>query len=378
MVDSDDRDEGGKVVARRIRFQGAQLMTRGSWTYAGFGVAAVAIAVAAWALVADADRVPREPIDVVGPSKPGTTTAGGDLTARPIGPVGAAPITPRAAEAVPMAGPPSEWPQLKGIAFDVATERPVGAFTYWIVAHDGSDPVARLAGQPAVRHKAPSGIFRSRQRPGRYDVVIEAAGYLRCVRTNIEVPNPSRKPLGFALETGAGIAGLVYTEQGMPAPDVAVFLHVQRLSEGSETPRVSAARTAADGTFQFTPLDPGQYAISLLEPDNRRDRLAAIYVEDRVTKVDLTLATRHQLTLQLRDDAGRPVPEARIELVGDGRIAKAVATKGGLAVLEHVDDGSYSLRISRDGFEPYVEDLELSGGFGQTMRWIGLSRSTPR
>lgn len=355
-------------------------MARGTWTWAGLAVAAAVVVAAAWTLLADDGPAPDVPVDVVGPSDRETGEAGDPLVAP-----GVTPGAPRAAraerpeaEAVPLAGPASEWPQLKGIAIDVANEKPVGDFTYWVVPHDGSDPIARLDEVPGNRHSEASGVFRSRQRPGLYDVVIEAPGFLRCVRTALEVPMPTRKAYGFKLETGAGIAGTVFTEQGMPARDVPVFLHVQRLEPASDPPRTAATRTDRDGRFQFTPLDPGQYAVSLLEPDNRRDRLGAIYVESSVTPVDLTLATRHQLTLRFRDEAGRPVGGARVELVGDGRVASAVATSGGLAVLEHVGDGRYSLRVDREGFEPHVEDLVLEGGFGQTMRWIGLVRSPPR
>lgn len=356
-------------------------MARGTWTWIGLGVAAVTVAAAAWTLLAEeAPGGGPQGVEVVGRRASDEPAADAPLVAPEREQPRARPREREAAapEAVPLAGPASEWPWLKGVVLDAADAAAVERYTYWIVPHTGDDPLARLDTVPGHRHTGPGGVFRERCRPGRYDVVVEAPGYERLVRSDLAVPMPTRDGYGFRLETGAGIAGTVYTEQGMPAPDVPVFLHVGELLPGGDVPRDAMTNTGRDGSFRFSPLDRGRYELSLLEPDNQRDRLAAVYVEDHVTKVDMVLATRHQVTLRLRDEAGRPVAGAHVELIGGGRAADAVSTDGGLVVLEHVADGTYSLRVDRRGFEPHAEELVLDGGYGQTMRWIGLSRSEPR
>ena len=325
----------------------------------------------------------RPPLDS-GPASPAALgehtgpTAGADLPAVDGQP---APATPDALPA------PSDTPveqlgpnAIIGRVLDDATGQPVTAFNVDALPWEPGPPLERLA----AAHDRPerskpftgaAGIFRLERTPGRWDVIVNADGYLPGVLADVTVPREDGQPTEIRLSRGPSLTGLVSDAQGRPAPDVPVFLHVVRQFTDEPPPRKALAQTDDLGRFRFSPLPPGEYAISLLELDNPVDRLAGLRVDSGTVDVSLPMQPRHQLVICVNDDGGRPIQDALVELSGTGRLASERTNPSGQAVVRYLADGDYELSIEREGYEPLRDTLPLRGGSGEQVRWFRLTSS---
>jgi hypothetical protein len=260
-----------------------------------------------------------------------------------------------------------------GRVIDAEGGDPVSVFQVHVLPHEATPALSRLEAVPPVPFHRASGIFRIDREPGIYDVVVIAPGFEPGVLEALEVPLPDARPVGIPLHRGAGIAGRVLDENGRVAAGVPVFLHVTALRDPRDRPpRLALAHSGLDGSFSFSPLPPGEYAITALEPDNEVDRVGGLRVSDGTIRTDLVLRARHQVQVQVRDDRGRPLEGASIELRGEGRLESDATNEQGLALLQHVPDGHYELEVSHPGHAPLREELVLEGGTGETLRFLPL------
>ncbi len=267
--------------------------------------------------------------------------------------------------------------QIAGRVRDLDTGEAVAAFQVYVLAHTTESPLRRTGDAVPTPFKRGSGVFRLDQEPGLYDVVVTAPGYHPVAVRGIVVPPQQRKPYAFEMSRGAGITGIVLGYDGMPLKQVALFLDVKWIEEGFDAPAVTTTRTGPDGRFVFSPLAPGEYAISALEMNNTVDRLAAIRVRDELVEVSIPVAARHQLQVAVKDQGGRPVGDAAIEVRGEGRIFTAMTAESGLAVIDHLQDGDYTLSVSHLDFQDSRDVVTLYGGTGFTVRWITLEDRPP-
>ena len=268
-----------------------------------------------------------------------------------------------------------------GRVVDDATGRPVDAFHVDVLPWEaGPAPLERLAAahdrpERSTPFKDGSGIFRIERTPGRWDVIVHADGYLPGVLGDVTVPREDAQPTEIRMLHGPSLTGLVSDAEGRPAPEVPVFLHVTRQFTDEPPPRIALAHTDTLGRFRFSPLPPGEYAISLLEQDNAVDRLTGLRVESGTVDVSLPMQPRHQLVILVQDEAGRPIQDALVELSGAGRLASDRSNAAGQAVVRYLADGDYELSIEREGYEPLRETLPLEGGAGERMNWFRLTRA---
>ena len=260
---------------------------------------------------------------------------------------------------------------------DDATSQPVPAFSVDVLPAEPGPPLERLA----AAHDRPegtkpftsaAGVFRLERTPGSWDVIVSAQGYLPGVLAGVVVPAVNAQPTEIRLLRGPSIVGLVTDVSGRPAPDVPVFLHVTRQFTDAPPPEVTIARSDAGGRFRFSPLPPGEYAISMLELDNTVDRLSGLRVESGTVDVSLPLQPRHQVVFVVRDPADRPIEGATVELNGAGGSSSDSTNAAGQAVLRYLADGEYDLSIARDGYEPLADRVPLQGGAGEQVRWFRL------
>ncbi|WP_338273972.1 carboxypeptidase regulatory-like domain-containing protein [Corallococcus caeni] len=122
----------------------------------------------------------------------------------------------------------------------------------------------------------------------------------------------------FILDRPAKYAGTVLTEKGAPAPGVSV-----RLYTPSVTPESRTVLTDARGRFSFRSVEgpPGQ----LFAETATHDGLASVRTEPREDVV-LTLGPGMVIHGTVSDDAGRPIPGARVQ--ADLRDANAPSQRG--------------------------------------------------
>lgn len=287
--------------------------------------------------------------------------------------------------ATPQPLPPPDAPPVErlgpnaivGRVIDDATSQPVAAFSVDVLPAEPGPPLERLAAahdrpESSKPFTSAAGVFRLERTPGRWDVIVSAQGYLPGVLADVVVPAASFQPTEIRLLRGPSIVGLVTDAQGRPAPDVPVFLHVTRQFTDAPPPEVTLARSDAVGRFRFSPLPPGEYAISMLELDNTVDRLSGLRVESGTVDVSLPLQPRHQVVFIVRDQADRPIEGATVELDGGGGSSSDSTNAAGQATLRYLADGEYELSIARDGYEPLNDRVPLQGGAGEQVRWFRL------
>ncbi len=300
--------------------------------------------------------------------------------ATPVLPTGAASTAPTIASAPAPRQSLVLPPQRLGAPFlvlavvDDETGSPVSPFDVTILPYSADPPLERMLSTEVlpVPFRGPSGVFRRDCPSGRWDVVVRAPGYLPGVLPDVIMPPELPGAIPLRLSHGPSIVGLVYDETRSPVADVPVFLEVVRLFNEVKPPQALVAHTGGDGRFRFSPLPAGDYSITLLEPGNDLDRLRSVNVNQGTTEVSLFLSPRHQIVVTVRDNYGRPVSEAEIELRSSAKFASSRTQDAGQAVLRFLPDGDYEVAVKREGYESISDSLTLQGGQGEQLRWFTL------
>ena len=284
-------------------------------------------------------------------------------------PAPAAPLVPPHIPGVPPVGPNV----IVARVLDDETGAPISQFTVKAVPHDGRPALPRLGdtpGRPEPVH-AVAGIFRLERGKGRWDVVVQAAGYLPAELTDVVLPRPNVTPLELRVSHGPSITGLVFDDNNLGVKDVPVFLAVEKQATSDPPPAVTLARTDDEGRFRFSPLPPGTYTVTALEP-NGDDRMNSIALDRGTTEISLYVAPRHQVVAAVRDADGRPVRDAEVELRSTAGIATERTNAAGQAQLRFVKAGSYEVHITREGYADLHDTLELKGPSGEEVHWYTL------
>ncbi|MBM3985341.1 MAG: carboxypeptidase regulatory-like domain-containing protein [Planctomycetes bacterium] len=257
---------------------------------------------------------------------------------------------------------------------DDETGHPVTAFTVKAVPHGDTPAIGRLSDEPGRPQpvNAVAGICRIESRPGTWDVVVQAAGYLPGELTAVAVPRPDARPLELRLSHGPSLTGTLVDDSGQAIPDAPVFLHVLRLDGPDKPPRNALATTDHAGRFRFSPLPQGLYALSAIEPDGP-DRTGNLAVGRGTTETTLVMAPRNQVLAAVRDSWGRPVRDAQVELRGGDVLANESTNAAGQARLRFLKPGRYAVRVTREGYADLEESLSLEGLSGELVRWYTLT-----
>jgi len=319
-------------------------------------------------LEGDDERAPVQPVvvsDLPDTRAPSSTLEGlvsqPGLRSRP-----AAPSTPKPAV--------RQGPRLIIVAVsDRVSGKPVTSFQVTILDHDASPPLERLdQGAPEAFHLR-QGIFKVPKDPGLYDVVVMAPGYLPGTLSAVSIPAENGTALLLPLDRGPGIAGTVTDYDGLTRAGIDVYLETLSLRDpGAKPPLYSKGITGVDGRFSFSPLPAGEYAVALLWPSNREDRVAGIRVHKSTVEVPMVLLARHQVSFRVTNNQGQPLRQARLELRGPGGFTSAVTNGTGVAVLDDLPDGSYKITVRQAGYHDLLDELELIGGMGQEVRFLQL------
>lgn len=286
-------------------------------------------------------------------------------------PLPAAPAVP--APLRPETMPPPGPDVLGARVLDDETGAPVPAFSVKAVPHDGTPPLPRLASAPENPQpvRTPSGVFRLHKPPGRWDVVVQAPGYLPGELLDVALPRPDLALLELRLARGPCIAGVVRDDSGLPVADAPLFLEILRLEQPGPPPRTAMARSDEVGRFRFGPLPPGLYSICALEPGSA-DRTPNVPVSRGTTAIEVWIAPRNQFVAAVSDAWGRPLAGAVVELRGPGVVASEATNDAGQARLRFLKPGRYDLSITHPGHAPLAEPLELQGRSGEIVRWYTL------
>lgn len=188
--------------------------------------------------------------------------------------------------------------------------------------------------------------------------------------------------------------------QAVPAPGTATLAGIVRDTLGQPIPSVEvtipelnrSARTEPSGRFELAGIRPGRYEVwirrlgylSVTYPWHAADgvrvdiaaelsplpeRLDAVRVFEQERR---RLRGRTTISGFVVDTNGRPVSDAEVQLLGDGR--SILTAPNGTFTLRNVPAGPVTVRVRRIGFEPVVVRTRVADNEERTlsiqMRWL--------
>ncbi|GLW65898.1 MFS transporter [Actinomadura rubrobrunea] len=165
------------------------------------------------------------------------------------------------------------------------------------------------------------------------------------------------KPLDFDLDLagGGGLTGTVRAPDGAPVEGATVVATDVR----GEV--VGSARTGADGAFALREVPAGSYTVAVSAEGHRPVALQAEVAGNGATRLDVELRPGVQVRGTVRDEAGRPVADARVTLVdGAGTVvAQMITGPDGEYAFTDLTGGQYTVIAS--GYPPVATAVTLHG-----------------
>ena len=263
-------------------------------------------------------------------------------------------------------------PTLQGRAVDLATRAPV--------------PRARLTVEDGAHirttRSGPDGRYEVRgllpQRP--YRLRADDPRYAPYVRDRILLATAETLQADVPLRPGATLSGRVVDEGGRPIagalgrlfapPGAGLAGRVRAWRAGDRL----VFRTAADGSFKATRLLPGDdQRLTVAHPDFEARTTTGLSLPAGATRT-VTVTLRRGLTLvgRVRDEAGRPVPDAAVEVsaargfgvrtglpfaAGQGAAGpKGASGNDGRFEIKGLAVGDYAVTVSKEGFADHRLD----------------------
>ena len=263
------------------------------------------------------------------PARAGTVVAEGGEAGLGEAPTGPLPAPAGRVVTVVLAPPPT----LEGLVLDTATRAPV--------------PRVRVTVEEGTRTRTartgPDGRYRIRgllpQRP--YRLRADEPRYTPYVRGRVLLTTAETLRADVPLTLAATLAGRVVDDSGKPV--AGALGRLLPASPGGMAARLGALRTAdrlvfrtgADGTFKATRLTAGEdQRLTIAHPDFQPKTTGGLSLAPGSTKkVDVVLRRGLGLAGRVRDEAGRPIADAEIELGGGRGFGARAAREFGVNAL---------------------------------------------
>jgi protocatechuate 3,4-dioxygenase beta subunit len=190
-------------------------------------------------------------------------------------------------------------------------------------------------------------------------VLVQADGF-RPTLVRIPVSADGAEPAEIEIDRGAVLEGRVLDADGNPMAEASVSVH----SNPSE-PFVGLRPAATDreGRYRLVGVSPGPHDVTVEAPGMAPKLRASIEIGDSGDHdLDFRFPAGSEVSGQVVDDAGRPVPRARLTLVPDeGDVFETAARYDGTFAIRSVPDGDFRLRVEAPGFAQRQDELRVSG-----------------
>lgn len=230
-------------------------------------------------------------------------------------------------------------------------------------SRSGSSQRFFISGMPGddVRPTDESGRFeRANLRPGRVQVSAEAPGFAP-QNLWVEVP-PGARVDGVRLELARGgiVEGRVSWADGAPVPMAFVMKMTPDMIFSTTS---SDSETDEEGHYRLSGVAPGEWFFECHTSGGKRGARQRLLVQPGTNKLDFVLesGTGHAVTGRAIDSSGTGVAAARVMLQGGGRMSPPTDTThaDGSFQIEDVADGTYTVRVIREGFSMVEPELRL-------------------
>ncbi|MBW0105229.1 carboxypeptidase-like regulatory domain-containing protein [Pseudonocardia sp. KRD291] len=247
--------------------------------------------------------------------------------------------------------PTSGSPQVVHVRVRAAGARALSEATVTVLDEQGRQVTAGRVG--------PDGAFRTPVPDAGAYLVIGAAPGCAPQTTTVVVDGrtpPAPVDVVFAGAAPGSVSGVVTGTDRRPVPGATVFV-------GDEQGEVVATRhTPANGAYAIDDLDPGTYTVVAGATGFRPASDLVVITGPEPARRDLVLAPEVALQGTARTVDGRPVPDARVALLGpDGRTVAVTDTDAaGDYAFTGVPDGDYTVIVT--GFPPVADVVRLDGG----------------
>jgi hypothetical protein len=156
--------------------------------------------------------------------------------------------------------------------------------------------------------------------------------------------------IGTVLDSsGAAIIGATARVLGGGGPGPRMFF-----GRGGAENQPPTAQTDRNGMFRIEHIPSGEYRVEASAPQRLQATSETVFLAEDSEEIlePLHLGPGHQLNGTVFDLAGRPVAEADVALMPDGRGRDfdTRTDKNGVFAFDHLQDASFSLRVSHPGF----------------------------
>jgi hypothetical protein len=200
--------------------------------------------------------------------------------------------------------------------------------------------------------------------PGNLSLTAAAAGYADSGPLSLTLAaGELRAGLELHLAAGGSVSGNVSSGRGAPLADVVIEAFSEGGQQGGAAPSRRTAVSDRAGRFRLGGLQPGPWIFSASRPEFAR-KVARREVGAGEQPLNLTLESGAELAGTIANEAGEPVPGARVALSpteGGAPELRLLPPLPGREVTSQADgsfrfsgieDGSYRLRASKPGFAP--------------------------
>ncbi|MDQ3282008.1 MAG: carboxypeptidase regulatory-like domain-containing protein [Acidobacteriota bacterium] len=252
---------------------------------------------------------------------------------------------------------------LRGQVIDAVTREPVPQFVYTLEALDAPEDLRNPNRVLERAERGGNGTFNITLSAGRYRITAASTGFTMSEPVEVRVSERAPAEVRIALERGAKITGRVTDDNGTPIAGAEIFasgVDPERLRLRSARVAPGNGRSAEDGTFTITGLEPGTVTLYARKEGFVPFRKAVVV--DAGTTIDIRLG--RGLTLEgVVTRGGKPVAEAQINATTSAigsDFQSATTDADGHFTLQGLMAARYTIGAMKEDAHAEVRDVDPS------------------
>lgn len=253
--------------------------------------------------------------------------------------------------------------RIRGRVVEKDSRKPITSFRVGVSGARSGGGMIRMGPTQQRQFDSEDGSFTLDDVPaGATTLVVTAPGYVES-RANVEVAaSKTVADVEVELDRGVRLTGRVTGPNGAPLSDVSVSIGSQPaipLPPGMGT----RATTNADGEYTIESLEAGPQQVDFRHAKYLGTR-KEVTLKGSETRLDAQLTSGQRVAGVVVDEAGAPVPDARVTASGAaGAMGSARTATDGTFEFDSLNPGRYRFTASKSGYaDGIIEDQDVSGG----------------